>query len=95
MNLIYKVMDPNSFLVTRIMSRIICILLVFLLTSISVITIILYFKREIISMIMNRKIISQKTGHAAMKNKNNSFNNTFVVTGHHKISRINKLFEQI
>ena len=29
-----------------------------------------------------------------MKNKNNSFNNTFIVTGHHETSGMNKIFEQ-
>ena len=30
-----------------------------------------------------------------MKNKNNLFNNTFIVTGHYEISRMNTFFEQI
>ena len=67
----------------------------FLLISVSAITIASHFKGEIIISIMSGKIISQQIGYTRMKNKNNLFNNAFLVTSNQERSSMHKLFKQI
>ena len=88
-------MDLNTSSATAMSTITFILALIFLLTSASAITIASHFKGEIITTVMSGKIIRYETGHMTRKKKNNMFNNAFVVTSHHKISRINKFLEQI